>query len=533
MLRPRIWWAVGLAIVALGLFGRQWGAHGEAGVVVSGVVVNVAGERVGGAVVRQRATSIETRSASDGAFALSGVSEALTVVVTAWQEGYFPGGVEVVPPAAGVTITLRPHPTGDNPDHTWYTSMPDPDDPIGCGHCMVAYPQWVTNAHAASAVNPRFFSLYNGTDLSGTTSLGGGYKDDFPGTAGNCATCHAPGAAVDAPFTADMNELSGVETEGVFCDFCHKVAGVYLNAATGLPYQNAPGVTSMWLTRPPSDTHMFYGPFDDVLRRVSYLKLEKQSEFCAPCHQFSFWGVPVYTSFEEWLESPYPAQGVECQGCHMVPTGVDYFVYPEQGGLIRDPDLIASHLQPGAADVELLRETLNVAVNVEQGMGAIDVTVAVTNTGAGHHVPTDHPGRHVLLTVQAQDADGRLLSRQGGPQVPAWGGAQAGLPGKAYAKVLQDVATGAAPVVSYWKPTRILTDTRLPAMGEDISRYAIVPPRAGGPVTVTVELRFRRVFQEIADLRGWAVSDIVMATETVRLETHAVRRLFLPVVTQP
>jgi hypothetical protein len=52
-------------------------------------------------------------------------------------------------------------------------------------------------------------------------------------------------------------------------------------------------------------------------------------------------------------------------------------------------------------------------------------------------------------------------------------------------------------------------------------------------VTVTVELRFRRVFQEIADLRGWAVSDIVMATETVRLETHAVRRLFLPVVTQP
>jgi hypothetical protein len=289
----------------------------------------------------------------------------------------------------------------------------------------------------------------------------------------------------------------------------------------------------MWLTRPPSDTHMFYGPFDDVLRRVSYLKLEKQSEFCAPCHQFSFWGVPVYTSFEEWLESPYPAQGVECQGCHMVPTGVDYFVYPEQGGLIRDPDLIASHLQPGATDAELLRETLSVTVSVEQGRDAIDVTVAVTNTGAGHHVPTDHPGRHVLLTVQAQDADGRLLSRQGGPQVPAWGGAQAGLPGKAYAKVLQDVATGAAPVVSYWKPTRILTDTRLPAMGEDISRYAIVPPRAGGPVTVTVELRFRRVFQEIADLRGWAVSDIVMATETVRLETHAVRRLFLPVVTQP
>jgi len=57
----------------------------------------------------------------------------------------------------------------------------------------------------------------------------------FPGTAGNCATCHAPGAAVNKPFTADMNELSGVETEGVFCDFCHKIGNAYLNPATGLP----------------------------------------------------------------------------------------------------------------------------------------------------------------------------------------------------------------------------------------------------------------------------------------------------------
>ena len=28
-----------------------------------------------------------------------------------------------------------------------------------------------------------------------------------------------------------------------------------------------PGVTSIRLSRPPTDTHMFYGPFDDVTRR--------------------------------------------------------------------------------------------------------------------------------------------------------------------------------------------------------------------------------------------------------------------------
>jgi hypothetical protein len=300
------------------------------GATVGGVVVDADGP-VAGATVRQQTTANSVTSAGDGTFILSGLTEGITVTITAWHEGYHPAGVEVVPPQAGVTITLKPHPTGDNPDYEWLTSLPDPDDPIGCGHCMVAFPQWVDNAHARSGINPRFFSMYNGTDLAGTAIVTPGYKIDFPGTAGNCATCHAPGAAANKPFTAGMNELTGVEAEGVFCDFCHKIGYTYLDPATGLPYPNAPGVLSFRLYRPPSDTHMFFGPFDDVTRRVSYLELEKQSQFCAPCHQFSFWGTPIYESFREWLESPYPAQGIECQTCHMAPTGADHFVFPEKG----------------------------------------------------------------------------------------------------------------------------------------------------------------------------------------------------------
>ncbi|MBI5389080.1 YjbQ family protein, partial [Candidatus Woesearchaeota archaeon] len=53
---------------------------------------------------------------------------------------------------------------------------------------------------------------------------------------------------------------------------------------------------------------MFFGTFDDVTRRVSYLELEKKSQFCAPCHQFSFWGTPIYESFKEWLERLAPAK---------------------------------------------------------------------------------------------------------------------------------------------------------------------------------------------------------------------------------
>jgi hypothetical protein len=501
---------------------------------VSGFVVTQDGAPVAGAVVRQQTTTNHTTSAVDGSFTLDGLTEGITTTITAWQEGYLVGWAEVMPPKTGVTITLNPHYTTDNPDYPWFSSN-DPEGPVSCVHCMVAHPQWRANAHGNSGTNPRFFSLYNGTDITGTTTITPGYKLDFPGTAGNCATCHAPAAAVRGMRThaaADMNELQGVEPEGVFCEFCHKAGAVYLNPATALPYPNAPGVLSMRLYRPTTGgaEQLFFGPFDDVTRRVSYSALEKQSQFCAPCHQFSFWGTPIYESFREWLESPYPAQGIECQTCHMKPTGVDYFVFPEKGGLIRDPQLIASHLQPGAADEELLQNTVNMTVSARQAVDRLQVTVTITNTEAGHHVPTDYPGRHMILTVTAMDEEGEDLAQLAGPTVPQWGGEQAGLPGTAFAKVLRDVETGESPVVNYWKQALIVSDNRIPALGSDASAYIFAAPRTGGLVTVKTELRFRRVFQDMLDLKGWDTPDIMMEEERIVLPVQPWETIFLPIV---
>lgn len=509
---------------------------------VSGVVMELDGGPVARAIVRQQTTTNATTSAEDGSFTLHGLPEGISVTITAWHEGYLVGWVTAMPPQTRVTITLKPHYTTDNPDYQWFSSN-DPDHIMSCIHCMVAHPQWRANAHGNSATNPRFFSMYNGTDITGTIAITPGYKFDFPGTAGNCAACHAPAAAIagiTTPFTgtatitgtitADMNELSGVETEGSSCEFCHKIGEVYLDPATGLPYDDRPGVLSMRLYRSPPGEVLWFGPFDDVTRRVSYLGLEKKSQFCAPCHQFSFAGTPIYQSFEEWLESPYPAQGIECQTCHMAPTGVDYFVYPEKGGLIRDPALIASHLEPGASDVGLLQNTVSMTISAQQVVGRLQVTVTITNTDAGHHVPTDHPGRHLLLVITATDGLEQALSQQSGPTVPDWGGAQAGLPGKAFAKVLRDEETGEAPVVSYWKPTTIISDNRIPAMGSDTSVYTFAGPAAGGPVTVTAQLRFRRIFQAVIDAKGWDTPDIVMEETQVELSTEPWWNVFLPLV---
>jgi len=498
---------------------------------VEGVVLEQGGGPVESAVVRWQTKTNSTVSAADGSFRLEGLPDGGRLTITAWHEGYLIGFASVTPPDTGVLISMKRHYTEDNADYVWYPSS-DPKDAMSCMHCMVAHPEWRAKGHANSATNPRFFSIYNGTDVSGSVDSSPGYMSDFPGTVGNCAACHAPLAVIPGittPITgtttvtgsisADMNRMTGVALEGSNCEFCHKIGEVYLDETTGLPAVDKPGVLSMRVYRSPPGHVLWFGPFDDVARRVTYLPLEKKSQFCAPCHQFSFNGTPIYESYREWLESPYPALGTECQTCHMPPTGVNYFAFPEVGGFIRDPNLIASHLDLGASDEEFLQDTVEMGLSARQAEGSLEVAVTITNTKAGHHVPTDHPGRHMILVVSVTDAHGHALPQLGGPTVPDWGGDLAGQAGKAFAKVLRDNASGEAPVVSYWKPVTIVADNRIAAMASDASSYSFGVPAGGGPVTVSAELRFRRLFQAVMVAKDWDTPDIIMEQAAVELPT--------------
>jgi hypothetical protein len=138
----------------------------------------------------------------------------------------------------------------------------------------------------------------------------------------------------------------------------------------------------------------------------------------------------------------------------------------------------------------------------------------------------------MILTVAATDEYGQPLTQISGPAVPAWGGAQAGQPGQAFAKVLRDAQTGESPVVSYWKQTFIVSDNRIPAMGKDVSIYEFALLSTGGPVTITAELRFRRVFQPVVDARGWDKPDIVMEEAHAVLSTRPWQSVFMPLVTR-
>jgi hypothetical protein len=198
----------------------------------------------------------------------------------------------------------------------------------------------------------------------------------------------------------------------------------------------------------------------------------------------------------------------------MKPIGVDYFVYPEKGGLIRDPQSIASHLQPGASDVELLQNSVVMNVTAEHVVDVVRVTVDITNDQAGHHVPTDFPGRHMILEVKASDGQQQELVQVSGPVVPDWGGDMAGRPGKTFAKVLRDLDSGEEPTAAYWNPTVIVSDNRIPAFGVDTSAYEFTAPQTG-TVNVEATLTFRRAFWDLMQAKRWdSTPDIVMEQET-------------------
>jgi hypothetical protein len=226
------------------------------------------------------------------------------------------------------------------------------------------------------------------------------------------------------------------------------------------------------------------------------------------------------------LNSPYsdPDSGKTCQDCHMPTVDYDYFVYPEKGGLIRDRGRIFSHKMPGASDQELLQNAVTLTARAWLEEQNLIVQANIINDRTGHDVPTDSPLRHMILLVSATDRSGDPLVQLDGPTVPEWGGVgkaqdgyYAGLPGKAFAKVLEELWTNISPSGAYWNPTRILSDNRLAAFASDTSTYTFAAPLSG-EINVQVKLIFRRAFIELADQKGWEMNDIIMSEEHIFID---------------
>jgi nitrate/TMAO reductase-like tetraheme cytochrome c subunit len=563
--------ALVLILVAAASFWLSWRAP-VSGVSIRGVVQDAQGRPVSGATVRVKTTATSTQTDGAGKFTLTGLTPGQAVVLTAWAEDFYIGGGKdaILPGSPGGTLTLKAIPEGDNPDYAWLSAFSSSgvssQENSACQNChadgedgALPFPEWQGDAHALSTQNPRFLSMYLGTDLQGNRSpqtayfnnrdygrtplrpdlsqayYGPGYKLDFPDTTGNCATCHAPAAAVNDAYAADPSAVSGVEAEGISCDVCHKVWDVKLDAASDLPYTNMPGVLSYEFRRPSGEHQFFAGPYDDVAPgEDTYSPIQQQSRFCSGCHYGVFWDTVVYNSYGEWLESPYSDEtraqeaGLQsaktCQDCHMPAGNTDRIAAQEKGGQERDPQTIFSHRMRGASDVDLLQNSLTMTASGRREGDTLAVEVTLLNDRTGHDIPTDSPLREMILWVDARDENGQALTLRDGPVLPDWTGAgaagtraggdpaqgdYAGLPGKAYAKVLSELWTELSPSGAYWNQTQVLSDNRLKALAQDTTRYVFTAP-AQGQASISVSLLYRRAPKQLMEWKKWNTPDIEM-----------------------
>ncbi len=362
-------------------------------------------------------------------------------------------GLAVVATAAGATIAvvLTTTDVGDRLPHPWRPSK-EAQFPAAPA-CTACHPteteEWQASAHARAAHNPLVHASI-------------------------CGRCHAPlGTMLDAEYQlkeydqAPMSEMPASAAEGVTCVVCH--------APTRVPEEQLLTFEPVWPNWRTSDLALEILPFDQALGPYgtgteddpppvpndSHPSLAdpnmSSAELCRPCHNVVIDKSPLsphaglgqayvrlLTTYDEWAASPYAKTGRTCQSCHMrrdrklgpsavAPPGTAYerplparpladhtftgvsTEYLTSGPEVdRQEERVADLLQ-GAAKVKL-----HMPRDVTPG-GTLAISVTVTNTGAGHDLPTGFAyWSEAWLEVVATDADGRVLLTSGDTDEQGW-----------------------------------------------------------------------------------------------------------------
>ncbi|HSE83804.1 MAG TPA: multiheme c-type cytochrome, partial [Thermodesulfobacteriota bacterium] len=302
--------------------------------------------------------------------------------------------------------------------------------PEECRQChQRQYDEWIGSMHAYGQVSPVFIAFNHAVRNMGTGAF--------------CVRCHTPiGIEIGEEGTTPNEERAPISLMGVQCDMCHTVEKNYGIVSAKFPL--SPGRTK-------------YGPFgsgndgDPKAVRNPFHKSKrgdflKSSEFCGSCHDvIDARGLRIEEAFTEWKESEYAEKGITCQDCHMrslpgkagqkkvmgpaaVMFGVklpdrplsdhsfigpdnhliDSFPYPDKPEETARIQRIylekKNYLLQNCATVEI------VAPDIVSPSSNFQVEVKVTNTGAGHGIPTGFTvERQVWIEIIVKDAKDRVL----------------------------------------------------------------------------------------------------------------------------
>lgn len=401
------------------------------------------------------------------------------------------------------------------------------DNATVCSAChQEIYKQWSESVMSKGWDDPIYRALLKRASIATD-----GAVDNF------CTGCHSPVGLTTGRMNSEViREAADVAIKenrvlpGVDCEACHNISSL-----TGIDN----GAYVMTPRNNPENMPQKYGPRKDAespYHKTVFSELHTQSEFCSACHNVThpFSLTPIERTFDEWQESSYNFNDQNCQSCHM----------PKSKGksaiMGKERDDIASHTFTGgnvtllnhyglkeAAERsrELLRKAGTIEIeelpkNIFPGRTA-KIKVRVSNTGAGHKLPTGFPeGREVWVDFKVTGEGGKEIFRSGRV---VDGKTEKGT--KNFKVHLGDAENNEVDL-EVWKVTHIISDTRILPGGHNEVEYEVpIPADARGPLKLEANLNYWPFSQAVVDLLlgpGTMPVEIVQIsqdTETVEVST--------------
>lgn len=299
------------------------------------------------------------------------------------------------------------------------------------------YEEWTHSTHALAVSDPVFEASYMRA-----------LKSD-PQYREYCLSCHSPITRA----SKDFNLTKSISIEGVGCTFCHSVTGVEKNNYFF------------------NQSNPMQGPYSDSKTEAhtsAYSDLLTKSEFCAGCHEFSINDVPVYETYSEWKESPYAAEGKQCQDCHMEAKRGE----AAKNGTIREK--VYQHFWYGGHSGLFLDKAFDLKEDSIQETGnMIKVTLNITNMNVGHKVPSGFPARKVVLHFTASDEKGQEIYNEN----------------RVYAKTLVDQYGNE--VADFWKAASISKDNRIKPRESRIEVFEFKVPESSEKIETKATLEYQ------------------------------------------
>ncbi|WP_094226678.1 multiheme c-type cytochrome [Methanolobus psychrotolerans] len=364
-----------------------------------------------------------------------------------------------------------------------------------CRQChAIIYGQWEGTMHFNAYLDPFYLEEVKVASIDTD-----GLVDEF------CARCHTPIGVVSGEIPPiDGSGMSDISKLGVQCDFCHVISG-----SDGIG--NAPFIIT------PGDIK--WGPFEDsksAYHDSEYLKLYTQAEYCGMCHEVihPVNGLVIDDTYSTWKDSQYGKDNVVCQDCHMTEGITEYKANPGRSGSgAPKREHISLHAITGgnafipmifgAEDVakmatERLQNAATLEVRAPEVASAgeeVIIEVSITNSGAGHNIPTGVSEiRQIWLEMVVTDAEGHEIYSAG--TLDTEGSIKSAK--RIYNNVLGD-SEGTA-TESFWLADRVLEDNRIgPEKTVEEKHTFILSEDVVYPLKVETSLNYRSASQELID----------------------------------